>query len=115
MNDELLCPEMTVRLLPPGPQLPYLVSLRDGIDLCGGTTITSRTVKITVDEVPNPAVFRVTINGSEQPKTSHLCTDPRLGMYEFDVALPETTPAGPCEFAIYFGSRLTGKVQATVE
>jgi len=112
MNDMLLCPEVTVRLLPPGPPLPYLVSLRDGIDLCGGTRITSGTVKITVDEVPRPDDFHVTINGVPQETAAHLCTDPRLGMYEFDVAVPQTTPTGPCEFAVYFGQKLLQKIQA---
>ena len=54
-----LCDPAVLRVIPPAPLVPRLCSLSDGVNLLSGTTISSGTVKVTMEEVPiAPAVFR---------------------------------------------------------
>ena len=60
---EPLCPASVLRVIPPGPQVPQIDSVTDGINLLSGTLIESGCVKVGVVEVDRIEEFQVAVDG----------------------------------------------------
>lgn len=111
--------EARVRLVPPGPVVPRIVALSDGIDLLSGTRITTRTVKICFEEVERPEDLRVFVRwpgaapvpGDEM---EYFCTNPRVPSHELNFRMPAGTPAGEVEVVVGLGRRLLGRAAVTI-
>lgn len=112
---ERLCPPAVVRLMRPGPLVPRLISLSDGVDLMSGTRIVTGTLKATFEEVREPERLRVTIGGLPARELDLFCTDPRLPRYELNFQLPEGIPNGPAEAALQLGARPLARVMVDVQ
>ena len=93
-----------MRVIPPGPAVPRICSISDGVNLCSGTRIASGTVKIAMEEVTNPEQFRAFLDGTPIDAGS-FCTDPVQQRYEFDIMLPDAAPPGPHHIGINLGRR----------
>jgi len=109
-----LCPAKWVRLMPPGPLVPRISAVTDGVNLVSGDRILSRTVKVGMMEVADPSRFRVTVDGIEASDVESFCTDPLLSRYEFNFRLPEAIGSGRHEVRIDLGKRVFAPVPIEV-
>ncbi|MBM3737759.1 MAG: class I SAM-dependent methyltransferase [Acidobacteria bacterium] len=109
-----LCAPAWIRLIRPGPAVPRLTSLGDGIDLLSGTRIVTRTLKAAVEEVRHPESLTARVNGIPAKDPDLFRTDPRLPRHELNFTLPDSVGAGPAMVEIAEGSRVIGRVQVEV-
>ncbi len=90
-----ICPAATVRVIPPGPQVPHVLSITDGINMLSGTRIVSGTIKVTLEETGHPETFEAWIDGQPVTNIDVFCADPLPPRYEINFHLPKQCPPGP--------------------
>jgi len=100
-----VCAPGWMRIIPPGPLVPRIATITDGINLVSGNRIVTGMVKVGMLEVTDPSRFRATVKGLEAPPADSFCTDPLLGRYEFNFPLPQGVGPGWCEVSIELGKR----------
>jgi len=103
--DEPLCPPATVRLVRPGPPVPRLVAVTDGIDLLSDARIVHRSVKLVVEEVERPDQLRVRVSGSAVADMEWFCVNPRIPTWEVNFPLPDQILAGSHTLELELASR----------
>jgi hypothetical protein len=113
-NGQRLCEPVYLRVIPAGPQVPVLISVTDGINVLSGTRILSRTVKVTLEDVADPAPFRASISGVAITETDAFCVDPGVPRYEVNCQLPDAIQAGEHVMDIHLGRRSLGNVKLEV-
>ena len=96
--------EAKLRVIPPGPMVPRLVSVSDGIDLLSAA-IVSGCVKVSIEELADPALFGAAIDGSPVEGIERFCTDPAASQYEFNFRIPEAVPRGRHGLELRVGAR----------
>jgi SAM-dependent methyltransferase len=101
---EELCAPGTIRVIPPGPQVPIILSVADGVNLLSGTRIVSGTVKVTIEETSHPESFQARINGIPVNQIDIFCADPLPPRYEINLQLPQVPP-GFHNLEMQLGSR----------
>ncbi len=104
----------SVRVIPPAPLVPRVVSVTDGIDLLSGTRITSRSVKVSIEEAAQPEQFEATVDGLPVSDLEHFCTDPRPPLYEVNFSLPAALGAGAHQLEMRIGRRAFAPVPIEV-
>jgi SAM-dependent methyltransferase len=109
-----LCEPAWLRVIPPGPQVPVLISAADGINMLSGTRITSRLVKVTLEDVPSPDSFRAEVDGAPLTEVDAFCVDPLPSKYEVNGRLPDSVMPGPHVLEIWLGRRWLGRVAIEV-
>ena len=108
------CPPIMLRVIPAGPQVPRLVSIADGVNLLGGTKITSGSVKITVEETDRASEMAVLLDGVRVKALDVFCVDPQLPRYEVNFELPAKIKAGPHSLSVQLGRRLLASLTLDV-
>jgi len=103
---ERLCETAWVRVTPPGPAVPRLTALSDGVNLLSGTTISSRSVKLFFEELAAPERLEVRIDGAAIPDLDLFCTDPVNERFEINFQLPDSVAAGPHNVELRLGARV---------
>lgn len=104
-NGRPLCPTSWMRVIPPGPSVPRIFAVSDGVNLLSGTRIERGTVKVTLEEVKTPESFEARIDGRPVRQPEIFCTDPLNQRYEINFFLPESTGPGPHRLEMRLGSR----------
>ncbi|HMA06473.1 MAG TPA: hypothetical protein VKP68_01335, partial [Ramlibacter sp.] len=94
-----------LRVVPPGPAVPRIVAVSDGVDLLSGTRIVTGLVKITIEEAERPEEFRAAIGGLPVRDIDIFRTDPVPPRHEINIRLPEGLPAGPQALEMWLGPR----------
>ena len=94
-----------LRVVPPGPPVPRIVSVTDGINLVQQDRITTGHVKAVLEEIPSPDSLSITIGGQRALNTQHKCTDPLPPRYEINFELPDGISPGPHSLEIVVGRR----------
>jgi SAM-dependent methyltransferase len=94
-----------VRVIPPGPPLPRVVSVTDAVNLLSDGRVGSGLVKVTTEEIGEPALFFATVSGRGVANVEWFLTDPVPPRYEFNFALPSGTAAGDHVLEIRYGRR----------
>jgi ubiquinone/menaquinone biosynthesis C-methylase UbiE len=102
---ERISPPATLRVIPPGPTVPRVHSISDGINLVAGTRIETRTIKMTLEEIGKPWELEATVDGILVMGLEYFCTDPRPQRYEVNFRLPEEITAGPHSLQVKIGRR----------
>jgi len=102
---EPLCPPAILRVIPPGPPVPRIVSVSDGIDLLSGKKIVSGSVKVVLEEVDRPQGFTAKLAGEPVLDYDYFCTDPRVPKYEINFKVPAGAPPGVQELEMSLGRR----------
>jgi cyclopropane fatty-acyl-phospholipid synthase-like methyltransferase len=102
---EPVAPAAMLRVIPPGPLVPRILSVTDGIDLLSGTRIVTRTVKVGLEEVSDPRQFRAAISGTEVKGLDFFCVDPLPPRYEINFTLPEAVGVGVHQLEMELGAR----------
>lgn len=98
-----------VRLISPGPMVPRVLSVTDGIDLLSGTKVVTSSVKATIEEVERPELLRVYADGVPIDALDSFCVDPRAPRHEVNFELPHTLQNGPAQLSFYLGARRLGE------
>jgi SAM-dependent methyltransferase len=102
---ETLCDPAWVRLIPPGPLVPRVVSITDGVNLMSPACTRSGTVKVTADEVRHPNTCAATLDGVPVRDTESFCVDPVRSRYEFNFHIPDGVGAGTHVLRLTLGTR----------
>jgi len=114
-DERLFCPQASLRLRPPGPAVPRILSVTDGIDLLAAERIVSRLVKITIEEVYDADSLTVRVNGLRVLDFDSFCTDPRLPRHEINFRVPAEVGRGRAEIEVYDGERRIGVAKVVVD
>ncbi|HWQ55695.1 MAG TPA: class I SAM-dependent methyltransferase [Bryobacteraceae bacterium] len=104
----------TARLIPPGPAVPVLCSITDGINLLAPHRTQSGTFKAIIVELDHPERFTAEIGGAPVRDLDTFCTDPVTQRYEFNFHVPEGLPPGPHELVMRIGRRLLPRITVEV-
>ena len=102
---EPLCPDSVVRVIPPGPTIPRLISVSDGVNLLSTQRIESRSMKAILEEVESIDDFAATVDGIPAPILEILKTDPQVQGYEVNFGLPAEISAGSHVLEIHMRKR----------
>jgi len=100
-----------MRVVEPGPMVPKLVSVSDGVNLLSRMWIESRSIKVHIEEVglqSAAAVHRALhaeIGGREIRDLDVFCVDPLPQRYEVNLSIPPEVAAGRHELAVSLGRR----------
>lgn len=103
-----------VRVIPAGPEVPRLTSLSDGVNLLSGSTITSRSVKLFLEELATPERLEVRMHDQLVPDLDIFCTDPVNHRYEVNFQLPASITTGTHPVELRVGGRLFPPVRIEV-
>jgi hypothetical protein len=83
-----------IRVVPPGPMTPRIVSVRDGINLVAQNRTTSGYVKVVLEEIRDAKDVSITIDARPVPGLQLKCTDPVPPRFEANFAVPERVDQG---------------------
>ncbi len=103
-----------LRVIPPPPRVPRILTLTDGVDLCAGEKITSRTVKLQMEELTAPELVTVAVDGQPVADLDRFCTDPTNDRYEINFPLPTGIGPGLHKVEVRHGKRDFGTVEVEV-
>ena len=109
-----VCAPRTARIVPPGPLVPRIGAITDGVDLLSSFRISSGIIKAVIGEVGNPEGFQATVDGRPVREIENFCVDPMLERYEFNFRLPEGIGVGAHELRIALGRRDFGPMAIEV-
>jgi len=104
-NGGALCSPRSARIVPPGPLVPRLVSITDGINLSQLNRITTGVLKIALEEVNAPGSIHAAIAGRTLERVAILCVDPVPPRYEINFKLPGDLPPGGYALEVQVGAR----------
>jgi len=102
---EPLSQEALIRVVPPGPMVPRVVSVCDGVNLLAGTRISSGYIKVTVEEMDDIRDFAASVGGKPIENIDSFCVDPLPPRYEINLHMPPDLPPGPHLLEIQLGRR----------
>ena len=105
-NNELLCDPTTLRVIPPGPAVPNVLTVTDGVNVLSGLRIVSGCVKVTIEEVNEPQQFAAELDGRPVSGLDIFCADPMPPRYEINFDLPRGVPPGIHQLSMRLGSRI---------
>jgi hypothetical protein len=112
--DSPIAAPATLRVIPPGPMVPCIKSVTDGVNLTAGRRIESRTVKITLEEVAHPDEVDATVGGLPAEELGFFCVDPRPQRFEVNFRLPEEIGPGEHALEVRIGRRKFAPVMLEV-
>ncbi|MBI3208196.1 MAG: class I SAM-dependent methyltransferase [Candidatus Solibacter usitatus] len=92
--------EAIVRIVPPSPCVPRLLSVSDATDLLSGPRILTRSIKAVMEELADPADARFSLNGIPLSPSIIHWADRRTPRVEFVLPLPESIPSGAAVFQV---------------
>jgi ubiquinone/menaquinone biosynthesis C-methylase UbiE len=104
-NGAALCPPSTIRVIPPGPQVPRVIALSDGINLMSGTRIVTRIIKATIEETGDPSTFQAWIDGQPVKNIDIFCADPLPPRYEINFEPPDGIDPGTYQLVMQLQNR----------
>jgi hypothetical protein len=94
-----------LRVIPPGPRVPRVVTVSDGVNLSDGVNITSRTIKVVMEELNRPHELEARIDGRAVEDLEFFCTDPRPQRFEINFRVPEECTSGEHHLQLTLGRR----------
>ncbi|MGH9631906.1 MAG: class I SAM-dependent methyltransferase [Bryobacteraceae bacterium] len=104
-NGEKLCEPSKLRVIPPGPPVPRILSVCDGINMLSGTDIVSRIVKVTLEEGDDLGSFEARIAGQPVETIGVFCADPLPPRFEINLRLPDSVGPGTYLLELQLGRR----------
>jgi len=100
-----ISPPATLRVIPPGPSVPRIRSVYDGVNLASNGRIETRSVKLVLEEIARPDEIQVTVDGFPVSGLELFCTDPRPQRFEMNFLLPEEVGPGTRNVELRIGRR----------
>jgi len=112
--DTPIAPATTLRVIPPGPSVPHLKSVTDGVNLVLPNQIQTRTAKMTLEEISRPHEIEATIDGKPVMDLEYFCIEPRPQVFEVNFRLPEDIGPGYYPLEVRMGRRRIATVTVQV-
>jgi hypothetical protein len=112
--DKPMAPLTTLRVIPPGPSVPVIYSVTDGMNLVADKRIETRHVKMVLEEVARPHEIEAFVDGIPVGDREFLCTDPKPQRFEVNFRLPEEIAPGRHELQVQIGRRKLAPVTLEV-
>jgi SAM-dependent methyltransferase len=94
-----------VRVLPPPPPLPRVISVTDAVNIASDGPVTCGVVKVITEEMADPALFSAFVSGCAVEKQNGFLADPAPPRHEFDLTLPAGIEQGAHTLEIRYGHR----------
>jgi ubiquinone/menaquinone biosynthesis C-methylase UbiE len=104
-EESSIAPPAILRVIPPGPSVPRIHSISDGVNLVEGTRVETRSVKMTLEEVSKPYEIEARVDGQPVQDLEYFCIDPRPQRYEVNFRLPEEITPGKHSLEVWIGKR----------
>ncbi len=111
---QCISPPAVLRVIPPGPSVPTVVSVNDGVNLVAGKRIETRMVKVTLEEISRPHEIEASIDGHHVSDLEFFCVDPRPQKFEVNLRLPEQIGIGPHQLELRMGRRKLAPISIEV-
>ncbi len=102
---------ITLRVVPPAPLIPRLVSVTDGVNLLSGDSIENRSLKVSIEEAPFDdaaaleRAFEARLNEYVLPVEDVFLVDPLARRFEINLRIPDEVPGGPYNLFCRVGAR----------
>lgn len=100
-----ISPPAVLRVIPPGPSVPSVASVSDGVNLVAGKRIETRMIKVTLEEISRPHEIEASVDGHPVSDLEFFCVDPRPQKFEVNLRLPEQIGIGPHHLELRMGRR----------
>jgi ubiquinone/menaquinone biosynthesis C-methylase UbiE len=94
-----------MRVIPPGPAVPNVISVADGLNFLSGVRIVSDSIKITLEEATPPFELAASIGGHAVESIDVFLTDPVPPRVEVNLKLPPGLPLGWQPLELRVGKR----------
>ncbi len=95
--DRPISPPATLRVIPPGPPIPRVVTAPRRIE--------NRIVKLTLEEIARPWEIEIWVGGQPVEDLEKVCSDPRPQRYQVNFRLPEQVGPGLHHLKLSIGHR----------
>ncbi len=102
--------DASVRIITPGPAVPRLTAVSDGVNLMSYQHIGSGTMKVAIEEAGSIEGFAATVDGRDVERIETFRTDPLANRWEVNFHLPAGTAAGGHVLEIHLGRRLLTRI-----
>lgn len=109
-----ISPPATLRVIPPGPSVPRIRMITDGVNLVADHRIETRHIKLVLEEIQRPHEIEVLIDGLPVTDLEYFCTDPRPQRFEVNCRLPESIQPGTRHLELHIGRRKLPPVEIEV-
>lgn len=103
--DQRIAPPTTLRVIPPGPAVPRVTAVTDGVNLVAEKRIETRSVKLVLEEIARPHEIGAAVGGKPAVDLEFMCIDPRPQRFEVNFKLPEDLEPGEHDLVITLGHR----------
>ena len=100
-----ISPPATLRVIPPGPSVPRVRMITDGVNLVADHRIETRNIKMVLEEIRRPDEVEVFVDGLRVSDLEYFCTDPRPQRFEINCRLPEEIAPGTRYLQLQIGRR----------
>ena len=100
-----ISPPAVLRVIPPGPSVPSVASVSDGVNLVAGRRIETRMIKVTLEEITRPHELEASVDGHPVSDLEFFCVDPRPQKFEVNLRLPEQIGIGAHTLELRMGRR----------
>jgi hypothetical protein len=100
-----IAPTSVLRVIPPGPSVPRIRSITDGINQVPENRIETRYLKVIVEEIKHPDEVEASIDGTPLISIESFCIDPRPQRFELNFRLPDEISAGARHLELKIGRR----------
>ncbi len=100
--------EGVVRVVPPGAENPKIVSVSDGIFLGCGRTVSSKILKVSLENSNRPEDLRVTVGGQPTRYLSSWCPAPDIPRFEVSFRLSAACARGTNNLECWLGPSFLG-------
>jgi hypothetical protein len=114
-NGAELCEPKHLRVVPPAPAVPFVLSVTDGINMLAKGEVVTGTVKVTIEEAPDAGTFQATVDGLTVSGIDVFCADPRPPRHEINFHLPKDLGPGVHILKMSLGNRPLGVHPITVK
>jgi hypothetical protein len=109
-----ISPPALLRVIPPGPSVPCVAAVMDGINLSAGKRIETRLVKLRLEEISRPHELEASVDGRPVSDLEFFCVDPRPQKFEVNLRLPEEIGVGPHQLELRMGRKKLASISIDV-
>jgi hypothetical protein len=109
-----LCEDAWIRIVPPAPSIPLLYSVTDGVNLILKGRTASRLVKVTLEEISDPAGLDAAVDGVPAEELAWFLIDASTQRFEVNFRLPDSTGPGHHSIVVRVGRRVMAPVPIEV-
>jgi SAM-dependent methyltransferase len=103
-----------LRVIPPGPAVPLVLSVTDGVNLVAHARVETRSLKVVIEELDRPDAFAASVGGLPVEEIEFFCTDPRPRRFEVNMKLPAALAPGCHALEMRIGRRRLAPVPLEV-